>query len=103
MLKLQMKTGVSIAGLSPQVDKILAAANIACRFFNVELVITSANDGKHMNGSKHYTGEALDLRTRDLHNYDHKVTFTKMIADELGNGFDCVLESDHLHVEYDPE
>ena len=32
-----------------------------------ECVVTSANDGRHMAGSLHYAGRAVDLRTRDLH------------------------------------
>jgi hypothetical protein len=72
------------------------------------LVITSANDGKHMEGSKHYDDEALDLRVWHLINPQ---AVAEQIQNELGEDFDVILEwreeggeevPSHIHVEYDP-
>jgi hypothetical protein len=65
-----------------------------------EMTITSAKDGKHMVGSLHYTGNAIDIRTRDmifLSKVKRQITF------DLGIDFDVVLENDHIHIEYDPQ
>lgn len=66
--------------------------------------ITSANDSKHMAGSKHYANEAFDFR---IHNVlGGKVAVDKWVSDikgMLGRKYDVVLEIDHIHVEYDPK
>ena len=68
-----------------------------------EAIITAGTDGKHMEGSKHYTGEAVDVRTR----YFDKQTASavaKDLAFKLGSDFDVVIhEGSHIHVEYDPK
>ena len=65
-----------------------------------ELVITSMMDGQHMTGSKHYEGQAVDLRIWDLH---HKDSCVSKMRTALGENYDVVLESDHIHLEYDPK
>lgn len=84
-----------------------------------EFVVTSAKDGKHMAGSKHETGEAADVRTRDrfnTHEGKHSPimqSFRDELRRTLGpHGVDIVLHPDddapggrvppHLHLEYDP-
>jgi len=64
--------------------------------------ITSGNDSKHAKGSKHYSGDALDLRTRDMSPVDVQRWATS-IRGRLGRDYDVVIESDHLHVEHDPK
>ena len=65
-------------------------------------VITSAVDGKHSKGSKHYIGYALDIRSRNMTS-NGKLSCTKQLKVKLGNEFDIVLEKDHIHLEFDPE
>lgn len=84
------------------VMKIIMTALDIYEDLGVPLVITSLTDGTHMENSKHYSGEAVDLRT---------FYFTKAIAEdvtwqlqvELGNNYDVIFEGDHIHCEYDPE
>lgn len=65
-------------------------------------VVTSGREGRHGAQSLHYVDRALDFRTRNLKNSTkRKVSMGMQIA--LGEDYDVVLESDHLHVEYDPE
>ncbi len=101
MLQIKQNGGVKLAGLKPQI--VLAAAICSDTFdkHRCDCVITSANDSsEHMIGSKHYYGEAIDIRTKNI---DHETMCA--IVEELklflGEEFDVVLESDHLHVEYD--
>ena len=99
-MALMLKAGVKLADLCPQM--VLATQIIAEVYaaYGVDCVVTSANDSEHMEGSKHGTGEALDYRTRDLTS-EQQVNLTNTIIASLGQEFDVVLESDHLHVEYD--
>lgn len=71
------------------------------RDFGYTATITSGRDGKHMTGSLHYSGQAFDFRSRDIASADlHHLVAT--LAEALGKEFDVVLESDHIHVEFDP-
>lgn len=84
-----------------------AAANVAYEM-QTELVITAGMDGKHMTGSRHYVGEALDIRSKGLLTTDRKETFLEKIRTRLGPGYDCILEgantpNEHFHIEYDPK
>jgi hypothetical protein len=67
------------------------------------LVITSGSDGQHMAGSKHYTGEAFDLRTKTL-NATMRSTLMRELRRELGPQFTVLLEdagtsNEHAHVQ----
>ena len=64
--------------------------------------VTSLMDGKHMEGSKHYDGEAVDLRTFFFSNAEKRI-FKKKVQVGLGDDYDVILHSTHLHVEYDPK
>lgn len=71
----------------------------------VDTVITSANDGVHMKGSRHYSGDALDFRTK---HWPKANDFIERIKFQLGNRYDVIHESvgrpnQHLHIEYDPK
>lgn len=82
----------------------LVPALITCQAFFInlgkELVITSISDGKHKEGSKHYTGEAFDIRTFHLAPYELQDCL-KYLRSRLDNQYDIVLEVDHIHIEYD--
>ena len=66
--------------------------------------ITSANDSKHMHGSKHYTNEAFDIRIRNLTGgHAAARTWVAKMQHELGDDYDIVLEKDHIHAEFDPK
>lgn len=66
------------------------------------MTITSARDERHSAKSLHWKGMAIDTRTRDL-TAAQQTQLRKSIAEELGADFDVVLESDHIHIEYDPD
>lgn len=67
------------------------------------LVITSGSDGAHMEGSKHYTGEALDVRSKTL-NAKTRDGFIATLRAQLGPSFTVLLEdvgtaNEHVHVQ----
>ena len=95
-----IKSGVDLRGLTPQ---MAIAYTIACRCYGqYDCVITSASDGKHGPNSLHYNGQALDLRTRHINGQGLQLVVDKL-KEALGSQFDVVLESDHMHVEFDPK
>ena len=71
------------------------------RDFGVTAVITSGTDGLHLPNSLHYSGMAFDFRTRHVP-LGQREELAAEVSRALGDNFDVVLESDHLHVEYDP-
>ena len=64
------------------------------------LVVTCGLDGTHSAGSLHYYGLALDFRTNYFSDQTKKEVARKL-QEFLGDDFDVVLESTHLHVEFD--
>lgn len=68
--------------------------------------VTSGNDRVHMRGSKHYTDEALDFRSKTFATAEkHKML--EVIKRRLGKDYNVLLESEgganeHFHIEYDP-
>jgi hypothetical protein len=62
------------------------------------LVITSGTDGSHMPNSKHYRGEAVDIRTRDW-TPAVREQVRAALERELGPKFGVLDEGDHLHVQ----
>lgn len=83
-----------------------AAANVAADM-GITAYITIGSNGKHMEGSKHYTGDALDLRSKHLE-IPTKMIFLAKVLDRLGKGYEGFLEdrdtdNEHFHIEYDPK
>ena len=95
---IKTKGGVKL----PPMAKLLVDVHRAFSQLGSPTTITAGEDGEHMENSKHYTGEALDFRTKYLSPTD-KVYLRTLIRESLGKDFDVVLESTHLHVEYDPK
>ena len=99
---IKFKPGIFTKVLTPEVVR---AINVAERVFmcvNCDAIVTALEDGKHKNGSLHYSYLAVDFRTRHV-----KKGYHGWVADEmsrlLGDDYDVVLHKTHLHVEYDPD
>jgi hypothetical protein len=97
---MQIKTGVALSGMSPEIVLAVMIIKDILNDHGQEVVITSGVDGKHRVSSAHYTGRAVDLRIWDLKDKDRCIT--KMRA-ALGRDYDVVLESNHIHLEFDPK
>jgi hypothetical protein len=107
----KFKDGVNLE-LQPEMARALPLIEKAHDNVNVGrgAVITSAKDGTHKNGSKHYVGLAVDVRANDLPIAKARA-LTAEIKRLLGSRFDVILEdadsivepNDHIHVEYDPK
>jgi len=65
-----------------------------------QMVVTSIREGTHGYASFHPSGRAFDLRFPVNVNIKQ---FVERLKKHLGADFDVVLESTHIHVEYDPK
>jgi hypothetical protein len=73
------------------------------------LVATSINDSRHVEGSKHYTDDAIDWRTKGpaantMGSTARKQRFRRRLTALLGDRFTVILEGlgkpyEHLHVQ----
>jgi hypothetical protein len=91
---------VDMAGTVPTaVDPIIEAASQVYEDTPQRLVITSAADGRHMDGSLHYEGKALDPRIWHLPNPSGAAG---ELQRRLGADYDVVYEGTHIHAEHDP-
>ena len=97
---MRLKDGVNLEGVQWQMFRAAIIAEEIFAKYGSELVITSANDGKHKDNSLHYKGLALDLRTWHIAGREGAVV--RELQRALGNDFDIVLEKDHIHLELDP-
>lgn len=88
---------------APSIDPIIDAAKELYEPTEQALVITSAADGTHSEGSLHYDGKALDLRIWHL---PDPGSVAERLQEKLGPDYDVVYgpsHDTHIHVEYDPE
>ena len=103
---LSLKTGARVTGLRIEALFAVMVAQSVFAEAGCDCIITSGTDGKHSRGSEHYKGDAVDFRTRHLPGGSEgetaRLVFQK-IAAALGDEYDVVLESTHIHVEFDPK
>lgn len=97
-----IKEGAELDGVTHHALRALAVAAEVYDRHEADCVLTSAKDGTHSERSLHYSGNAIDIRTRNL-----PASGLSQVAQEiqyaLGKDFDVVIESDHIHIEYDPK
>lgn len=87
---------------SPEIRAAILSANALHKeMTGVEMVITAVLDGKHMEGSKHYTGNAFDMRRWYIGKRVKE--FISALKTSLGPDYDVVNEATHVHIEYDPK
>ena len=104
-MRAALKPGVSLIGVSAEMAIAFVIINAVFDEHGIPCVITSGTDGTHGNNSLHYRGRALDIRLPSRYCQDDKVDNSVLfdIKQALGPDFDCVLETDHVHVELDPK
>ena len=86
----------------PPVWDALIVTNAILTAIGKDCVITSLCDGRHSRNSKHYEGNAFDLRNRHLTDIETADVAAKL-KESLGIEYDVVVEETHIHVEYDPK
>jgi hypothetical protein len=108
MAQLKVKDGVNIHGLLPEMQPVLVHSHRIWSARGYDHVVTSARDGIHGIGSWHYFGYALDLRTWAPEGGQLNLAEKQELAEELREAlsqysdfYDVVVESTHMHIEYD--
>jgi len=107
MARVTCKPSVRFKGFTRGLIRILVAVQrVAERTRMAQVVITSANDGKHSQRprSRHYTNEAIDLRSRNFRTAAARDRFLARLREELGSRFYVAHESHgkpnaHIHVQ----
>jgi len=69
--------------------------------FGSSLTITSLNDGKHSKTSRHYAGDAWDVRTWGIKGIEENVC--QRLRKALGKHYFVLFEADHIHISYKPQ
>jgi hypothetical protein len=101
---LRMTTNVRDFGVQREIWFALGyAAALALELPYLTLTVTSFLDGMHKRQSLHFAGQAVDLRTLDLPPSFMEALAAHLKAGLEPYGFDVILESDHLHIEFDPK
>lgn len=85
-------------------DKLYDLNNQHIPNYPVDWTITSINDSTHMKGSKHYSDEALDLRSKNFGNSILKHEFRDRLQFGLGGKFTILIEdedtpNEHFHIQ----
>lgn len=104
MALLKYKAGVVVSRQAIIAAAVINAANVLG--IKKDITVTSGNDSKHKSDSKHYTNEALDIRTKNLTANEKHALHTAVQA-RLGKHYQVFLEfehgpQEHLHIEFDP-
>ena len=107
MARVICKPSVRFKGFTRGLVRILVGVQrVAERTRMAEIVITSANDGKHSQRprSRHYSNEALDLRSRNFQSATARNLFLQRLRKELGERFYVAYEGHgkknaHIHVQ----
>ncbi len=99
---MKLKKGVELAGLDLRMRPVLIAAEEIWKGLGRKegVTITCTRGDVHSAGSLHPYGLALDLRIRYFSKTKQTRAF-ELLKIALGNSFDVILHSTHIHVEYD--
>ncbi len=100
----RIKPGVNISGLRPE---ILLAWDIVDQIYELHDIkycwMTSGLDSNHSWGSLHFSGLAIDIRIHNIPSNIDRKAIVSIIKDYIGNQYDVILESDHIHIEFQPK
>lgn len=102
---LALKDGATIEGIKPEILLGVMILESIFTKYTYDLILTEATGGEHMQGSFHYQGLAVDIRSKHLPP-DIKMSILSAGKKRLTNLFDFILEgvgtaNEHFHLEYD--
>lgn len=88
----------------PEIERARRIVVEVWKRYGYQVTLTSGEEetASHAPGSLHYVGLAEDYRTHDVA-LSHLRDMVADVRQRLGSDYDVVLESDHLHIEFDPK
>jgi hypothetical protein len=90
-------------GLKPEITLAVLIINEAAHSIIPEIIeLSSGTDRKHGPKSLHYVGYAVDFHWHGYTIGDANQLSARLLM-ALGPRYDVVVESDHIHVEYQPK
>jgi len=105
MRYISFKDNCRFKNWTPALSEIIDALDFVMNNYDwiPQLVITSINDSDHIHNSRHYTDEALDVRSRNFPNID-KLRFVQIVEEKLGDKFTVLFEgegttNEHFHIQ----
>lgn len=98
---ISLKKGVNITGIRIELVLALMIVDRVYERHGYDAVLTSGLDSRHSDKSLHYCGAAADLRTRQIPR-NLVVKIGEEMKTALGRDFDVVVESNHIHLEWQP-
>lgn len=98
-LPFALKAGVDPTGVTQELVSALGVAQSVYASFGQPFTVTSLTEGQHVTNSKHYIGQAADLRTNGLDPATVPQIASTLQA-QLGPEYYVLLEGDHIHVQY---
>lgn len=120
MIPITCKNNVRLKALTPTLAWIFYVLDgfvrhSGAKYLPTELVITSIYDGEHLPDSRHYRGQAIDIRSKNFAKTSDKLLFRRelenalnthplALAQGVGNSFRVLLENpegdnEHFHVQ----
>lgn len=99
------KAGVVFRGFTRELVEILDALTRLAELYPHDIVITSASEGRHAKNSRHYSFQAVDVRSKYFKK-EEKQRFMSLLSAFLGKKYLVLLEdagkpNEHIHVELD--
>ena len=89
-------------GVNFEPDRLLLYAlretQEVCDILGVQFIITSMRDREHSPGSKHYVGQAFDMRKKHM-NRSQVTSLLAQLEMKIGDLYDIVEETTHIHIE----
>lgn len=100
-----LKYGTDVKGLKVESLIAIFIASQVYQSHNYKLTVTACLDGAHQENSLHYSGYAIDLRTKNISDSDKPVVIAEIKA-SLNEQYDVIFEgfgtdNEHLHIEFD--
>lgn len=100
---MELKQGVKPLGIKTEIILAVLIASEVYKSFEVDFVITSIADGKHaQQHSLHYSGNAFDIRIRNIPEKPMIDQIFLEIRRRLTKDYQVILEPTHIHIEYQP-
>lgn len=98
------KQSVFFGGFTTGNVEILYALVRMAKMYEFDIVITSANDSKHVAESKHYKNMAVDVRSKNFYDHAQKSIFMDRLRYSLGPEYTVILEEEgeedeHFHIQ----